>query len=79
MTDASAGGYQRARPHWRRLVTAHQVSGKSAHDARLVALMQAHGVARRVTLNPGDFARYQEIGCLTPQQVLERLAAGERF
>jgi len=31
-------------PIWEALVTEHQVSGKPAHDARLVAAMQTHGL-----------------------------------
>lgn len=31
-------------PAWERLVTQYRVAGKPAHDARLVAAMQVHGV-----------------------------------
>jgi hypothetical protein len=31
-------------PVWEALVTRHEVSGKPAHDARLVAAMQVHGL-----------------------------------
>jgi len=55
---------------WRAVVTQHSVSGKQAHDARLAALMQAHGVVHLVTLNPQDFARYQDITPLTPAEAL---------
>ncbi|HEV3256865.1 MAG TPA: PIN domain-containing protein, partial [Gemmataceae bacterium] len=34
---------------WRRLVTAHQVIGKSAHDARIVAAMLVHRVTHVLT------------------------------
>ncbi len=51
---------------WRRLVTRYSVSGKPAHDARLVALMQAHRLSTILTLNPADFSRYKGIRCLTP-------------
>ena len=33
-----------AYPLWRHLVVAHGVQGVQVHDARLVALMQAHGL-----------------------------------
>jgi predicted nucleic acid-binding protein len=55
---------------WLRLVTQHSVSGKPAHDTRLVALMEAHGVRRLLTLNPGDFARYPNVECVRPDQLL---------
>lgn len=31
---------------WERLVATYRVSGKNTHDARLVASMKAHGIAR---------------------------------
>ena len=46
------------------LCSQHAVCGRPAHDARLVAVMQAHGVARLLTLNPDDFKRYSEVTCL---------------
>ena len=44
--------------HWLALVTAHAVSGKQVHDARLAAVMEAHGVASILTFNTRDFSRY---------------------
>jgi predicted nucleic acid-binding protein len=41
---------------WLQLVSAHQVSGRSAHDARLVAAMAAHGLTHLLTFNTPDFA-----------------------
>src|SRR5271157_5854120 len=41
----------------RRLVKDHAVIGVKVHDARLVALMLAHGVTHLVTLNASDFHR----------------------
>lgn len=43
---------------WKRLVGQHQVSGKPAHDARLVAWMEGHSIHTVFTLNPKDFDRY---------------------
>ncbi len=43
---------------WRKLVVAHGVQGVQVHDARLVAVMLAHGVAQILTLNAADFTRY---------------------
>lgn len=51
---------------WRQLVVAHGVQGKQVHDARLAALMLAHGVAHILTLNPGDFARYPGVAEIAP-------------
>lgn len=51
---------------WRSLVVAHQVLGKQAHDARLVALLQTYGGNRVLTFNPRDFARYPSIEVVIP-------------
>ncbi len=45
-------------PEWERIAALYNVIGKQAHDARLVAVMKAHGVARIVTFNTADFSRY---------------------
>lgn len=57
---------------WREVVSRHHVLGRPAHDARLVALMQAHDVKQLLTLNTGDFARYGEIESRTPRQMLDQ-------
>ncbi|MEK7704390.1 MAG: PIN domain-containing protein [Myxococcota bacterium] len=44
------------------LLRAHDVLGKQAHDANVVATMLTHGVRDLVTANVGDFARYAGIG-----------------
>jgi predicted nucleic acid-binding protein len=51
---------------WERLVTTHQVIGKNAHDARLVATMTVHGTTHLLTFNTRDFARYSGIVVLDP-------------
>lgn len=56
-------------PAWERLVTTHAVLGKNAHDARLVAAMQVHGVSHLLTFNDQDFRRFP-ITVLTPTAVL---------
>jgi predicted nucleic acid-binding protein len=43
---------------WEALIRHHRTVGKAAHDARLVAFMQAHGLSSILTFNSGDFARY---------------------
>lgn len=59
---------------WLGLVHRHPVMGKQAHDARLAAFMIAHGITQLLTLNPSDFARYQQITAVTPADVLSRTA-----
>ena len=44
---------------WLRLVVAHDVKGLPAHDARLVAAMNVHGIGRLLTFNFKHFARYR--------------------
>jgi hypothetical protein len=51
---------------WERLVTVHQVAGKNAHDARIVAAMIIHGVTHLLTFNTNDFTRYPGITALDP-------------
>lgn len=54
---------------WEALVTSHGILGKPAHDARLVAAMQTHGVSRLLTLNVRDFARFPGIVAIDPGSV----------
>jgi predicted nucleic acid-binding protein len=54
---------------WQRLVEAHAVSGRQAHDARLVAAMLAHGVTHLLTFNDADFKRYTAITVVNPQDM----------
>lgn len=58
-------------PEWERLIIRHQVTGKSAHDARLVAAMSVHGIGQILTFNESDFRRYQGITVLSPLDVVE--------
>jgi len=55
---------------WYQTVLSNRAMGKPAYDAKLVALMTAHGIDRLITLNPDDFARYSEITALTPVQII---------
>jgi predicted nucleic acid-binding protein len=50
---------------WWRLV-ATGVRGKRAHDARLVALMRVHGLARILTFNGSDFDAFDGIDVVSP-------------
>jgi predicted nucleic acid-binding protein len=55
----------------RRLVLAHQVSGKKVHDARMVAAMNVHNVTEILTFNTKDFTRYPGITVLSPSSVAQ--------
>lgn len=55
---------------WQDLVTVHDVKGKNAHDARLVAAMQRHGVEHLLTFNQPDFARFSGITVVTPTDIV---------
>ena len=56
-------------PAWESLVTQYQVMGKPAHDARLVAAMQAHNLTAILTFDKTGFSRYPGIEVLHPEQV----------
>jgi predicted nucleic acid-binding protein len=58
------------RTHWRRLVLDFKVQGVQVHDARLVALMLAHGVTHLLSFSTADFRRYPGIVVVSPQDVL---------
>jgi predicted nucleic acid-binding protein len=55
---------------WRSLVSDHAVKGKNAHDARLVAAMQRHGLTNLLTFNKQDFTRFTGIQVYTPDEIL---------
>jgi predicted nucleic acid-binding protein len=57
-------------PAWERLVARFQVCGKSAHDARLVAAMQAHGITAILTFDRTGFSRYPGIEIFHPADVV---------
>jgi predicted nucleic acid-binding protein len=54
---------------WETLVGKHQILGKQAHDAHLVAIMQVNSVANILTFNRRDFEWYPGITVLDPAQV----------
>lgn len=58
------------RKHWQQLVSTHAVSGKNAHDARLVAAMLAQGLTHLLTFNDADFRRFTAVSVITPAGVL---------
>ena len=55
---------------WERLVAQHQVLGKQAHDARLVAAMRVHNLTHLLTFNAADFKRFSFITAVSPQAIL---------
>ena len=63
--DDSPAAYQ----HWRTLLSQYQIQGTTVHDARLVALMHIAGIQNIVTLNVGDFARYQGLSISRPKDI----------
>lgn len=46
---------------WQSLILKYNTIGKTAHDTRLVALMQAQAIDTIYTMNPADFNRYTDI------------------
>jgi predicted nucleic acid-binding protein len=54
---------------WLKLVEAHGVLGKRAHDAHLIAFMLVHGVPNVLTLNTGDFAGLGGISAVHPATI----------
>ena len=58
-------------PIWEGLVIQHNVSGKPAHDERLVAAMLANGLQSILTFDASGFARYAGIQIINPADVIE--------
>lgn len=56
---------------WERIVLQYRVSGKQAHDARLVAAMRVHNLTRLLTFNTSDFKRFSFITAASPQTILD--------
>ena len=55
---------------WQKLCLRNKVEGVGAHDARLVAAMQAHGIAHILTFNGVHFTRYKGLTILDPAKVV---------
>ncbi|WP_425613747.1 type II toxin-antitoxin system VapC family toxin [Anatilimnocola sp. NA78] len=55
---------------WYPLVTALDVKGKQAHDARLAAAMQRHSVTHLLTFNGADFKRFPFVQVIEPSSLL---------
>jgi predicted nucleic acid-binding protein len=56
--------------HWMALIDKYDISGKTTHDARLVAAMVRHRIDRLLTFNAAHFARFDEIEVWTPEAVV---------
>lgn len=59
--------------HWKDVVDKYEVVGRQVYDARLVAVMLAHGVTRLLTFNASHFRRFDEITVLTPEEVMRTI------
>lgn len=55
--------------NWRGLVRQNGVIGKRAHDARLVAAMNRHGLSHILTFNTQHFKQFASIQILDPTEV----------
>jgi len=53
-------------PVWESLVIEYRVTGKPAHDARLVAAMMVHGLTAILTFDKAGFSRYAGIEVVDP-------------
>jgi predicted nucleic acid-binding protein len=51
---------------WQRIVVDHRITGKQAHDARLVAAMIRHDISHVLTFNVSDFSRFGSIKIVDP-------------
>jgi predicted nucleic acid-binding protein len=54
---------------WIELVLTARVIGKRTHDARLVAVMLAHGVKHLLTFNAADFKSFVTIVVVSPEPI----------
>lgn len=54
---------------WCALMERYDVRGRQVYDARLVAVMLAHGVTRVLTANASHFRRFVEISVVEPKDL----------
>jgi len=57
-------------PLWSAIVDAYGVVGRQVYDARLVAVMQAHGINRILTMNGKHFRNFSGIQVIDPQSLI---------
>ena len=55
--------------HWRTLMKRYDVRGRQVYDARLVAVMLAHGITHILTSNAKHFRQFVEITVVEPKDV----------
>ncbi|MCI0538532.1 MAG: type II toxin-antitoxin system VapC family toxin [Verrucomicrobiales bacterium] len=55
---------------WLELVKKLPVHGKRVHDARLVAVLQAHAVHHLITLNTSDFTAFPSLAVVDPRSLV---------
>ncbi len=55
---------------WLDLVQRFPIQGKRVHDARLVAVLQAHNVEHLITFNSPDFATFSFLSLVDPYQLI---------
>ena len=53
---------------WLRLVSQHAVVGKQVHDARIVAILNIHGITNLLTFNLNDFRGFG-INAVSPESI----------
>ena len=59
---------------WLELVKQLPVRGKRVHDARLVAVLQAHGVEHLITFNTSDFSAFPALSLVKPSSLIDQPA-----
>ena len=57
-------------PTWLEMVSTQRISGKRAHDARIVAIIKNAFIDSILTLNPSDFSNISEITIVHPRQFI---------
>ena len=57
---------------WERLVVTNRVSGKQAHDTRLIAAIERHELTHLLTFDSKDFPRYGSVQILNPRKFRRR-------
>lgn len=55
---------------WIRLIETIPVTGKRAHDARLVAVLKTHRIDHLLTFNSDDFALFTDISVVDPRTLV---------
>jgi predicted nucleic acid-binding protein len=55
---------------WLELVQRFPVHGKRVHDARLVAVLQAHAIEHLISFNTQDFAAFPFLSLFDPHQLV---------